>query len=261
MTGDAQLKPYTSWIDFAQHLKHPESLINFIAAYGTHSALTAADVDTMAEMRAAATALVLGGSATINAGGVGGLSGSSRPIPTTASTSSTAPASMPICANGVTTTGLDTIDFWIGGLAEEKMPFGGMLGSTFNFVFETQLENLQNGDRFYYLSRTAGLNFGTELENNSFAQLVMLNTDATHLPADIFPTPGLHPRGRPDEAAHRPGRRRPTPTRPAASRSTAVEVTRWSSATIPTTVGPDTNYLHYTGDQTSCSAAPPATTS
>ena len=29
------------------------------------------------------------------------------------------------------------------------MPFGGLLGSTFNFVFETQLEALQNGDRFY----------------------------------------------------------------------------------------------------------------
>ena len=58
------------------------------------------------------------------------------------------------------------------------MPFGGMLGSTFNFVFETQLEKLQNGDRFYYLDRTAGLNFLTELENNSFAKLIMANTDA-----------------------------------------------------------------------------------
>ena len=59
----------------------------------------------------------------------------------------------------MTTTGVDAIDFWIGGLAEEKMPFGGMLGSTFNFVFENQLEKLQNGDRFYYLERTAGLDF------------------------------------------------------------------------------------------------------
>src|SRR5262245_64973744 len=69
------------------------------------------------------------------------------------------------------------------------MPFGSMLGSTFQFVFETQLENLQSGDRFYYLSRTAGLHFGTELENNSFAKLVMANTDVVHLPADIFSTP------------------------------------------------------------------------
>ena len=79
-----------------QSLKHPESLINFIAAYGTHSALTAADVDTMAEMRAVATALVLGGTAVINAGDVGGRTGFTPTDPTTASTSSTAPASMPV---------------------------------------------------------------------------------------------------------------------------------------------------------------------
>ena len=36
-TGDSQLKPYTSWADLVQHLKHPESVINFIAAYGTHA--------------------------------------------------------------------------------------------------------------------------------------------------------------------------------------------------------------------------------
>src|SRR5262249_16376777 len=92
-------------------------------------------------------------------------------------------------ADGVTTTGLGTVDIWVGGLAEQIMPFGSMLGSTFQFVFETQLENLQSGDRFYYLSRTAGLHFGTELESNSFAKMVMANTNVTHLPADIFSTP------------------------------------------------------------------------
>ena len=35
------------------------------------------------------------------------------------------------------------------------MPFGGLLGSSFNYVFETQMEKLQDADRFYYLSRTA----------------------------------------------------------------------------------------------------------
>src|SRR4029077_7580280 len=66
--GDSNMKPYISWVDFMGHLRHPESLINFIAAYGTHAALTAADVDTMGEKRALAAALVLGGSAVINAG-------------------------------------------------------------------------------------------------------------------------------------------------------------------------------------------------
>ncbi len=58
-TGDTELKPYTSWADLVQHLKHPESLINFIAAYGTHASITGAT--TLADKRAAATALVLGG--------------------------------------------------------------------------------------------------------------------------------------------------------------------------------------------------------
>ena len=89
----------------------------------------------------------------------------------------------------MTTTGVDAIDLWIGGLAEKQMPFGGLLGSTFNFVFETQMEALQNGDRFYYLTRTAGLNFLTQLEQNSFAGMIMRNTDVTRLPGDVFSTP------------------------------------------------------------------------
>ena len=29
------------------------------------------------------------------------------------------------------------------------------------------------------------------MENNSFAGMIMRNTDATHLPSDVFSTPGL----------------------------------------------------------------------
>ena len=128
------------------------------------------------------------------------------------------------------------------------MPFGGMLGSTFNFVFETQLEALQNGDRFYYLSRTAGMHFGTELEHNSFAKLVMANTDVTHLPNAIFTTPTwilevdptkqhtglgrLDGRDDPDRR-HRDQWRR---DRPLVIRDN------------PDTGGADTNYLQYTGE-------------
>jgi Ca2+-binding RTX toxin-like protein len=172
-TGDSQLKPYESWFDFLQHIKHPESLINFIAAYGTHGTITSAT--TLDDKRAAAAAIVLGGDG----------------APTDRLDFLHGTGSWASGANGVTITGLDDVDFWIGGLAEEKMPFGGMLGSTFNFVFETQLEALQDGDRLYYLHRTAGLNFLKELENNSFANLIMQNTNATHLPALVFTTPGL----------------------------------------------------------------------
>ncbi|WP_375739226.1 peroxidase family protein [Pseudomonas boanensis] len=228
MTGDEQLTPYTSWVDFADHLKHVESLINFIAAYGTHSSIV--NATTLAEKRAAATLLVLGGAG--------------EPLDRMDFLHST--GAWASGADGVTTTGLDQVDFWIGGLAEEKMPFGGMLGSTFNFVFETQLESLQNGDRFYYLSRTAGLHFGAELENNSFAKLVMLNTDVTHLPNAIFSTPtwtlevnpalqhtGLGVDGRADPTG--------------GILINGVEVTPLVIRDNPDTVGPDTNYLRYTG--------------
>ena len=66
--------------------------------------------------------------------------------------------------------------------------FGGLLGSTFNYVFENQLTNLQNGDRFYYLGRTPGMNLRAQLESNSFSELVMRNTDAFSLKADPFAT-------------------------------------------------------------------------
>ncbi|GAM98317.1 hypothetical protein U91I_01950 [alpha proteobacterium U9-1i] len=161
------LKPYTSWIDFAQGIKNPASVINFIAAYGQHESVLSAV--TAADKRAAATLLVLGGAG--------------APTDRVAFLSSTG-------AWASQETGFNLIDFWIGGLAEKITPFGGMLGSTFNFVFEAQMENLQNNDRFYYLTRTQGLNLLNELEANSFASLVKLNTDlgngGPHLPGELF---------------------------------------------------------------------------
>ena len=38
-----QLRPYASWADFALSLKHQESLVNFVAAYGTHPTITGAE--------------------------------------------------------------------------------------------------------------------------------------------------------------------------------------------------------------------------
>ena len=44
-------------------------------------------------------------------------------------------------------------------------------------MFENQLTDLQNGDRLYYLARTPGMNLRTQLEGNSFAEMIMRNTD------------------------------------------------------------------------------------
>ncbi|WPC06763.1 peroxidase family protein [Pseudomonas benzenivorans] len=241
MTGDSQLRPYISWVDLLQNLKHPASLINFIAAYGTHAELLAADVDTLAEKRAVATALVLGGSAVINAGGVGGAERTFTADDGDRLAFLNSTGIYANLANGVTTTGVDRIDFWIGGLAEAIMPFGGMLGSTFNFVFETQLEALQNGDRFYYLDRTAGLNFVTELENNSFAKMVMNNTSATHLPGLIFLTPGLYLEV--DQS------RQFNAGLGSVDPDSGDPLLPWVIRDNPNTPGPDSNYLHYTGGE------------
>ncbi|MDB5793240.1 MAG: Hemolysin-type calcium-binding region [Massilia sp.] len=194
MTGDSQLKPYTSWADFAPHMKNPASIINFIAAYGLHPSIATAG--TLEEKRAAATLLVMG---KLDLNGNGDIDldsaepGYDGPL-------EVGPGDRLdfLNADGVwagVETGLNKVDFWIGGLAEAKLEFGGMLAPTFNFVFEAQMEKLQNGDRFYYLSRTQGLNMLNELEANLFSAMAMRNTDigdatsTTHLPALMFSTP------------------------------------------------------------------------
>ena len=171
-TGDTQLEPYASWFDFAMAIKTPASVINFIAAYGLHPTIVSAT--TIEAKRDAAISLVMGGEGS--------------------------PADRMDFLNstgdiwGGQNSGLDNVDFWIGGLAEKKMAFAGLLGSTFTFIFEAQMENLQAGDRFYYLSRSQGMNLLNQLEADSWAELAMRNTDlgatdSTHLPSSMFLTP------------------------------------------------------------------------
>ncbi len=170
-TNNPDLRPYANWNEFGFELKHQESLINFVAAYGTHPTITG----DMATRRAAAE-LIMSGDATAPADSFDFMNG-------------TGPWAD---SGGITTTGLDDVDLWIGGLAEKQQPFGGLLGSTFNHVFELQMENLQDGDRFYYLSRTAGLNLLVQLEGNSFSEMIERNTSATNLPADAFARMDFH---------------------------------------------------------------------
>jgi Ca2+-binding RTX toxin-like protein len=176
-TGDTQIKPYTSWADFTLNIKNPASVINFIAAYGTHASISAAT--TAEAKRDAATKLVLGDAS---------LTGQAL-IDFDADRAAFLNATGAYAGGSLG--GLNDVDFWIGGLAEKKLIFGGMLGSTFNFVFETQLEALQNGDRFYYLSRLANLNLTAQLENNKFSEVINRNTNTKHLPGDVFSSPNF----------------------------------------------------------------------
>lgn len=173
-TNSSFVKPYESWSEFAANLKNPASVINFIAAYGKHPSLLAAQQNgTVEQMRAAATLLVLGDGGAVGDVTINGVTYTDR-LDFLNSTG----------AWNTGNSGLNDIDIWIGGLAEKIMPFGGMLGSTFNAVFEAQMEMLQDLDRFYYLTRTQGLNLLNELENNAFSKLIAINTDMVNPGAD-----------------------------------------------------------------------------
>jgi Ca2+-binding RTX toxin-like protein len=176
MTNDGQLTPYTDWVSFGLALKHPESLVNFVAAYGTHPTIQAQGTY---EGKREAARLIVNPNALDPA--------EMANVPADASDFLNALGDW---QNQGTTniTGLDDVDLWIGGLAENTNLFGGLLGSTFNFVFEYQLTTLQDADRLYYLARTPGMNLRSQLEGNSFAEIIMRNTNAHTLKADAFAT-------------------------------------------------------------------------
>ena len=187
-TGITSMSPYTSWAQFGQNLRHRESLVNFIAAYGNTSGnltfLNGATTDpddtvTVAlnssnnsmdyrDKRTAAQSIV-------DCYDAYRLIGGTEPCETFMLGKS----------------GLDDIDLWIGGLAEKNTQAGTMLGNAFDYVFKKQIENLQESDRFYYLGRVGGLNLGTQIETNFLSDLIMRNTDVTSITTDAFAVPTL----------------------------------------------------------------------
>ncbi len=160
--GEASLKAYDNWAEFGANLLNPESLVNFIAAYGTHGTL----------VTARANALAIGDAASMTA-----LRAAAQALLTNDAFMNEAAA----------TSGVDNIDLWMGGLAEKKVPLG-LLGSTFDFIFAQQMIALQDGDRFYYLGRIGG-NLLSEIEGQTLSDIMMRSGDAIHLHGDVFGTP------------------------------------------------------------------------
>ncbi len=183
-----KLRVYTSWFDFGQHMQTIESLPNFIAAYGNLPEIMAEP--SIAGKRAlgqwvvnCATNQDCSTAAVVAASNVVDFSDANL-TPSYATDFFNA-------ANGKTAqnTGVNNIDLWMGGLAEKhqtRAPGASLLGSTLDYIFKTQLENLQGSDRFYYLGRTAGMQLAGQLETNFFSELVMRNTDVRALPANAF---------------------------------------------------------------------------
>ena len=79
---------------------------------------------------------------------------------------------------------LDTVDLFVGGLAEEPVP-GGLVGATFACIFANTFGAIRNGDRFYYENVKSDNNsdaFFTadqrdEIEKASLSRIICDNSD------------------------------------------------------------------------------------
>ena len=274
----SSLAPYASWRDFIGKLRYPESGVNFVAAYGTHSTLT--NPVSIANITSATATPTTGSSISIsysytNANGKdvkpgdvvsitgfassafnisnaivdsadgstfvitsnmkhapsdiisystsGALYADATPAKLTGSAGSQTDSavakrepniaekrqaalalvasSMPVSSSAYPSvpaaptdalafmtasgswsakeTGINNVDLWMGGLAENpaKQPITPpVLGTTFQYVFENVALKLQNGDRFYYLSRLMGKNLGEEIPAQKLTDILRRNT-------------------------------------------------------------------------------------
>lgn len=87
--------------------------------------------------------------------------------------------------NGTGISHVNDVDLWIGGLAEA--PSGGsQMGSTFTWIFQEQLDRLQEGDRFYYLEQLDGTMLVNDINAQHFSDLIARNSGIAHGHWDTF---------------------------------------------------------------------------
>jgi Ca2+-binding RTX toxin-like protein len=185
-TSATNMSPYTSWAQFGQNLRHPQSLVNFIAAYGkTSGSLTFLDGAT-ADVEDVVTVSL---NSAENSGDYRLKRAAAQSIVDCYESYRLIAGTEPCETFMLGKSGLDDIDLWVGGLAEKNIAAGSMLGNAFDYVFKKQIENLQESDRFYYLGRVGGLNLGTQIETNFLSDLIMRNTDVTSITTDAFAVP------------------------------------------------------------------------
>ncbi len=155
---------YDSWTAFGENMIHPDSLVNFIAAYSFNG-----DVATAQMVIDLASGIVI--DPLLNPhhwtmiDAINFLNNTGTTIPGA--------------------DGIDHVDTWIGGLAEAHIS-GGMLGEVFNVIFVDQIVRLEDGDRFYYLYRLVNQQFGDEIGNEQFKDLIERNTGISHLNGSAF---------------------------------------------------------------------------
>jgi Ca2+-binding RTX toxin-like protein len=185
-TGITSLSPYTSWAQFGQNLRHPQSLVNFIAAYGTtNGSITFRNGATQIESDTVTVSL----NSADNTTPYTDKRAAAQSIVDCYEAYRGLPGAEACEAFMLGSSGINEIDLWIGGLAEKNTQAGTMLGNVFDYVFKKQMEKLQESDRFYYLGRLAGLNLTVQVETNFFSDIIMRNTDVTSITTDAFAVP------------------------------------------------------------------------
>jgi Ca2+-binding RTX toxin-like protein len=163
------MKAYADWADFGAQMVHPESLVDFIAAYSFDGDMVKAQ--TIVDL-AAGTAF-------------SALSADEQAYAKTLASSYADQVAYATNFMNGGDKGIDKVDLWIGGLAEMHVA-GGVLGETFDTIFVTQIENLMDGDRFYYLQRLVNQQFGNEIQNEQFKDLVERTTGVTDMNGNVF---------------------------------------------------------------------------
>ena len=169
------LNPYTSWAEFGAQMIHPDSLVNFIAAYAFDGNLAKAqaimglDAGTIAEGSAEAQGFTFDDA----------INFLNNSMPSSASQA---------LIDGANA--FNAVDLWIGGLAEVHV-MGGQLGATFNAIFEDQMERLMDGDRFYYLYRLDGAwptntDLNQAIVTEQFKDIIERTTGVLHLNGSIM---------------------------------------------------------------------------
>ncbi len=159
-----QLTAYTSWSDFGANMIHPDNLVNFIAAYSFDGDVARAQVvmDLANDVPVDSAANRWG--YTIQ-----------QAVDFLNNTDATL----------VGVSGFSQIDCWLGGLAEVHVT-GGLLGETFDTIFVDQIGRLMDGDRFYYLQRLSNINYGQEIIDEQFKDIIERTTGVTHLNGSAF---------------------------------------------------------------------------
>lgn len=86
--------------------------------------------------------------------------------------------------------GIDTVDLFIGGLAENAIP-GGIVGAVFACIFADTFRALRDGDRFYYEntdpeSRLFSPEQIAAIEQATFSRVICDNTGVTEIQENAF---------------------------------------------------------------------------